>query len=311
MQVSFKEMLTSRIFKFIIGPDEVPMVVHETVLAEQSPALAALMRGGMAESVAGECRWMDVDQGTFARLAQFAYTGDYSIPNGSTGQAVVEAKSSPAPALRTLHRSPHSITSLPSPGPELSAFYYLTHKPKEEWEGHGHIFSSKDGKKSKNGPLSPFRPALTPAFVMFSCLKYPLSQSRSSRCTCEPPMDDGPVENSGEVLLAHASLYVLAEKWGVNDLNMLALSKLHRTLSTLSLDKSGVQEVINLTRYTYSDGVTPDLETGMDGLRNLICLYIAANVGVVSEQDSFTDLIEDGGAFVRDIWKLVVPRGPS
>jgi hypothetical protein len=62
-------MLISRPFTFIIGPDEVPIVVYEAVLAEQSPILATLMRGEMAESVAGEPRWMDVDNGTFVRFA--------------------------------------------------------------------------------------------------------------------------------------------------------------------------------------------------------------------------------------------------
>ncbi|KAH7308856.1 hypothetical protein BKA65DRAFT_520054 [Rhexocercosporidium sp. MPI-PUGE-AT-0058] len=81
-------------FQVYYRPDEVPIMVHEAVLAEQSPALAALMRGEMAESVAGESRWMDVDKGTFVRFAQFAYTGDYSISKGSTAQAVVEAESS-------------------------------------------------------------------------------------------------------------------------------------------------------------------------------------------------------------------------
>ena len=63
-------------------------MVHEAVLAEQTHALAALMRGEMAESVAGESRRMDLDKGTFVRFAQFAYTGDYSILKGSTAQAI-------------------------------------------------------------------------------------------------------------------------------------------------------------------------------------------------------------------------------
>ena len=61
-------MLISRPFTFIISPNEVPIVVHEAVLIEQSPILAALMRGEMAESVAGEARWIDVDKGTFIRF---------------------------------------------------------------------------------------------------------------------------------------------------------------------------------------------------------------------------------------------------
>jgi len=59
-------------------------------------------------------------------------------------------------------------------------------------------------------------------------------------------MNDGPIENSYRVLLAHASLYVLAEKWGVNSLKTLVLFKLHRTLSMFCLDASKVHEVTTL-----------------------------------------------------------------
>jgi len=146
---------------------------------------------------------------------------------------------------------------------------------------------------------------------MFNSLKYPLIESRSNLCTYKTSMNDGPVENSGEVLLAHASLYVLAQKWGVNSLKMLVLSKLHQTLSTLHLYASKVQQVIDLARYAYLDSSTPDLETEIDGLRKLTCLYMAANVEVVSEHTSFMELIEGGGAFVRDLWKRVVPKKPT
>jgi len=45
----------------------------------------------------------------------------------------------------------------------------------------------------------------------------------------------------------------------------------------------------------YSDSLTRDLETEINRLRKLICLYIAANVEVVSEPTSSIDLIK--GAF--------------
>jgi hypothetical protein len=75
--------------------------------------------------------------------------------------------------------------------------------------------SIKEGKRSKNGPFSPYRSVpepTTPASEIFNSLKYPLIESQSNLCTCKPSVNDDPVENSGEGLLAHASLYVLAEK---------------------------------------------------------------------------------------------------
>ncbi|CZT13780.1 uncharacterized protein RAG0_17278 [Rhynchosporium agropyri] len=198
MPATFEEILISRSFKFIIGLDEVPIVVHEAVLAEQSPALAVLMRGEMAESVAGESRWTDVDKETFIRFAQFAYTGDYSISKGSTARAVVEADSSSKEPL---------VLNGSSLVPRSFAL-----EPEDEWLLEAR---SKKKKKNKNGPLNLCRSGPEPptsASEMFKSLKYPLIESRSNLCTCKSSIDDSPIESSCEVLLAHASLYVLAEE---------------------------------------------------------------------------------------------------
>jgi hypothetical protein len=92
---------------------------------------------------------------------------------------------------------------------------------------------------------------------------------------------------------------------------MLVLSKLHQTLNTLCLDTSKVQDPVDLAQYAYSDSRTPDLETEIDRLRKLIYPYIAAKVEVVSEHTSFIDLIEVGDAFVRDLWRRVLPKSLS
>jgi hypothetical protein len=60
-----------------------------------------------------------------------------------------------------------------------------------------------------------------------------------------------------------------------------------------------VQEVIGLARYAYSDSLSPDLETEIDGLRKLICFCIAANVEIVLEHNSFMGLIEDDALLCR------------
>jgi hypothetical protein len=46
----------------------------------------------MLESLAGEARWKDVDKTTFINFAQFAYTGDYSVPT-----MIVKASDQPPP----------------------------------------------------------------------------------------------------------------------------------------------------------------------------------------------------------------------
>jgi hypothetical protein len=125
---------------------------------------------------------------------------------------------------------------------------------------------------------------------------------------CEPAVSDGPSENIDEVLLLHTSLYVLVEKWGIDSLKMLTLSKIHKTLTMIRLDLPKLDQIIDFVRYTYSNERTPDLETEMDELRELICYYLAAYVELTTRHTAFMALVEEGGPFARDLWKLAAPR---
>jgi len=269
-------------------------VVHEQAFADQSNALSILMQGKMSESLAAEATWQDVDQETFIRFTHFAYTGDYSVP---------------VMVVKAIDQGRHDG----SEGPEVDESCQqlelqrdLELKPEPEPDfGCGSFNLSVKKKKRSLG----FRqPPPMPRSKAFNSLTYPLLKPRSKFAhTCDPAINEGSNENIGEVLLIHASLYVLAEKWGVDSLKNLTLFKLHRTLSMLQLDEPKVIHIIKLVRYSYSDENTPDLNTGIDGLRNLICQYAAANAEVISEHPQFIKMIEEGGAFIRDLWKCVVP----
>lgn len=80
-------IVLSRPFSFIADADEVLIMVYVAVVADKCPALDSLMRGEMSESLAGEAKWKDMGQGTFLRFIEFAYTGDYSIPQSSIVKA--------------------------------------------------------------------------------------------------------------------------------------------------------------------------------------------------------------------------------
>jgi hypothetical protein len=121
-------------------------------------------------------------------------------------------------------------------------------------------------------------------------------------------MREGSRENIDEILLIHVSLYVLAEKWGVDSLKRLTLFKLHQTLSMLCLDGPKVPNIVKHAWYAYSDQRIPSLNTRIDELRELTCQYVAANAKGISEHTTLIHLIEERGVFVRDIWKRIMPR---
>jgi len=240
-----------------------------------------LMRGKMSESLAGEAKWEDVDGETFVRFIQFAYTGDYSIP-----PAVVKPIDLPQ-------------EDIVDEAPIFERAPIVEEELVVEDNGWGFSFPKNKIKSGQNSPEA--------ALKAFNSLNYPLLKPRSKFAeTCEPAIRVGSSENVREILFAHATLYVLAEKWGVESLKMLALFKLHQTLRMLRLDVQRIQDIVELTRYTYSDETTPDLENGNDGLRELICHYIAANAKMMATHASFMALLEDGGALPRDLWKLLV-----
>jgi len=73
---------TPTVFSFrTIGKQKQPLTVHTALVAEQSLALRALVSGFLEEAQTGSATWEEVDEDTFARFAQFAYTGDYPPPS--------------------------------------------------------------------------------------------------------------------------------------------------------------------------------------------------------------------------------------
>jgi len=172
--------------------------------------------------------------------------------------------------------------------------------PQEDLWDFG-VSRKKAGKK-----LLPKPPPPTP---LFRNLNYSLLEPRFNfENACNVSIGEGPDENIGKILLIHASLYVLAEKWGIDKLKRLTLFKIHKTLSSFNLDTPKLEHIIHFVRYAYSDETTPDLEAKIDGLRELICQYIAANAQVTSTDATFLALIEENGPLARDLWKLVAPR---
>jgi hypothetical protein len=167
-----------------------------------------------------------------------------------------------------------------------------------------HSSSLKKIKKSKKADLYGFgessqsTPTKSPIYLL-----QPRSKFADS---CDPVVVTGSEETIIEPLLTHTSLYILAEKWGISSLKRLTLFKLDQSLSMFKLNAAKVPHIVELVRQGYAG--TPDLETGIDDLRELVCQYIAANVKVMSEDETFQALIEEGGAFVRDLWKRMLPR---
>lgn len=114
-----------------------------------------------------------------------------------------------------------------------------------------------------------------------------------------------PEEDYTPVFLGHARLYVFAEKYGISTLRSLTLNRLHRTLVYFTLFKERIGDVVALARYAYDN--TPDYESDIiDDLRRLVTQYIVCEFKTFASTEQFCSLLEEGGPFVRDWWRLVL-----
>jgi hypothetical protein len=337
-------ILNSRVFKFIVGEGvdgvATEFFVHEEAIAQLSAPLHNLMRGGMTESQAGCTKWDDVSKKTFERFAQFAYTGDYSVPVGERrGPEEWNWEKWKAEANEILENT------IPTKREEAPA----EDIPKKETNGGWNdlwIPPVKKYKKVKKGSrreevrllaspevipedFSAVPPP--PSLILASRDKYPerhpfklstdfhslsfssnLAPRNNYASTCEPSETFDPELSYTSIFIAHATLYILADYRLIESLRTLALYKLHKSLCTFQLSASNAEDVVKLARYVYAEEGGSEgsgKEDGMVGeLRALVCRYLAMHALVLVLDEGFMELLAEGGQFVKDFFRFEVQR---
>lgn len=261
-------------FTFLVGVEQIPMMIHTALVAEQSPALESLVNGSMQEATSGTVIWEDVEEDTFGRFAQFVYAGDYDTPPHNT-----MGDQSQLPPLDKAEEQP-DITSEST----LS---------KNGWNPNAFESIPKKFSKSKKAPE-------------FSELSYP-GPSRPFRFNMrkQPRENKSPKEDYRPIFLAHARLYVLGEKYAIQTLKAKVLQKLHLTLCHFTLYKPCVVGIIDLIRYTYAN--TPSLKC-MDQLRELVIRFVTDRPSDLVGSKKFLALVEEGGPFSSDLVALMLER---
>jgi hypothetical protein len=117
---------------------------------------------------------------------------------------------------------------------------------------------------------------------------------------------EAPEQNFAPVFLAHAWLYTFACMPLVKPLRRLALHKIHSTLQYFQLYDERIIDVIELARYAYEHGEDRSKDGAIDDLRMLVVEYIASEISTFRDHKDFVELLEEGGEFVVDFWRVAV-----
>lgn len=92
------EVIASSVpFRFLVGPNRREFTIHSALLSYLSPVLDKLVNGSFSEAAEKCVTWDSVDEDTFIRFWQYAYTGKYTVDLSATGlqsepQAAQEAE---------------------------------------------------------------------------------------------------------------------------------------------------------------------------------------------------------------------------
>jgi len=268
-------------FKFLLGEQQQPMTIHTALVAEQSPALRALVSGFMEEAQTGTAIWKEVDEGTFARFAQFAYTGDYRLPSCVTIEDPWAVRDDDVGIGEDVAPSP------------------LAEPKRDSNSEFGFDISRKPSKQDKKR-----RPRVVER-VGFHDLVYKIPRSSTFADTCSIRPNESSAEDYTPVFLGHAKLYVFAEEWDIKPLKALVLHKLHVTLCEHRPYEARYGDIVELIRYTYEH--TP-CRRRMDPLRELVTHYVAHEQTQIAGSAPCLALVEDGGSFARDLVSMVLEK---
>jgi hypothetical protein len=286
-------------FQFNVGPEAKAFVLHTKLVSQHSPVFHALMCGNMREAEEKQTSLTGVDEGTFARFAEFIYGGDYNVAEplivldnweterdnpGSDSPQPVEA----APAEETSETS--ETPAVPPPQDEVP-------------DAHDWTLRHDSKKKRKREIQIPIRRRLSP----FARHSLPLIDKVSF-----PKINDPEAKSDTELMydyaetLCHVRLYIFAEQYQVDALKDLAICKLHGALKDTIFHPLRLGELVDLIQLAYQN--TPDLKSKKEPLRNLLAHYVAWKFEKLVPTKEFQPLLLAGGAFVNDLCEKVSRR---
>lgn len=108
------------------------------------------------------------------------------------------------------------------------------------------------------------------------------------------------------MFLCHARLYVFADKYDIEALRDLSLSKLQQTLASFTLYKERVEDAVDLLQYCYAN--TLERVGKQDSLRVLVILYVACVVEKLAGNKRFQSLLREANAISVDLFSEMLKR---
>ncbi|EXF81254.1 hypothetical protein CFIO01_07774 [Colletotrichum fioriniae PJ7] len=277
------DFLQSRIIKFIVGPQKKEYTVHESSFSVLSPPLRALLTGELQEAVEGKVIWDDISAKTFVLLVQYAYCGDYSLPEFTTTTAKEPEATDGETDAQAENATQEAVQDKIGQKPCRSFGMYIA-APDRFHRGSQHLFA-----KANFIPSPELKGIDNKLHHPTSANIEDLEKASSS------------VEHLGSICMGHFRLYVLADRYAIEDLKRLCLDKIRHFLMHCPRTSALRRMVPRFANNIYKETVPTD------HLRKLYVQYCIANMAWLDEGSLFKATVRHIPDFAVDLF-CEIPR---
>lgn len=274
-------LAVSKLFRFIVGPEKQKFSIPCVLVATQSPQFERLVNGDFREASDFHVELENVEEETFVRFVQYAYTGRFddikSVMNDPLGNPNGNDLSESEKSAVTKELFP--AAAIEDDGWRLGSFA----TSKKDKKG-------KKGKKEKGVLPQTGKYESTSETVVFQALGEKFVRSvlgtpaTGAASTVTLPLGGPPSSN---LFLTHARLFTFADYWGVERSRSMALRRLGTELGdTFIRDDLVKEQVVELVEYCCED-IRPEV------LMELVQRYVAFKLPHLWENATFREIVGD------------------
>ncbi|KAG6318336.1 hypothetical protein E4U22_005498 [Claviceps purpurea] len=335
----FIKALKAQPIKFLVGESKEEVFLHPALVASNSEALGQMINDASVGGKQGSVVLEDDDVSTITAFAEFIYTGNYHIssdmptrttsPPGTSStvsrhqdncdddeepwkrpqnnywnkfvqskeygfQAPSRASLNPRVYRRT---SVHEGTTAAAPNFSSESFemdYFVDFMSLVD-----DIDEYYDGARwTEVTPTPGPGPGPEPRRQQCTCKAFGYEDNSAAASVLNPGSMD---TDYSQFFIAHAKVFIFADRYGVTGLLDLSMPKLHEALCGFRLSKARVGDILALVRFCY--------QVPCPGkLRRLVASYSAAIMDIQVSRDvakSFQELLKEREDFGADVaWFL-------
>jgi len=338
MSLSYKTIVESKPTEFVVGEERKHFWIHRSIIGQQSGVLEELI-----DSQPWAITLPQVSKGTFARFAEYLYTGSYTAGGFSLvedtetdvisecgpqtpADSSVAVDSTPTPELAEDYPTIESAACSwdePVPEPEVAPLEEVV--PREI-----HVLPSRTKKGKKKGlskrvcyepeyteatlvppSLSPPQPEPTQPrhdkdtlWAAFKSRAYVDQETRRSTPTLRPNETCSEIYRT--VFISHAEIFAFASTYNIQNLRQLAIRNLHETLVSFTLYPDRVSDISALLEFAYKSGEIEDAT--LEPLRDMVADYAVCHYEDMVKDPLFGRLLAGGGAMTVDLMTKVMQR---